>query len=159
MSDWFPTILDLVNISYTPDENRQLDGYSQRYAMIGEAENQRDHILYNIYTNIEEKSFPLPVFALRIGKMKILHTYTGSNQALWWNFTKPLADDDDMSSGSCPQTLALRGTFETLLFDLESDPNETTNLYDDERYKAEQVGTSVHHINCLMYSSDALFCP
>lgn len=142
VSDWFPTMLDFAGIEYTPATGHQLDGYNQRNALLGVEPTTRDHIVYNIYYNVEKKNFILnqtAAFALRNDRYKLIHAYSDANQAKWYDFSAPLDDDSDMTSGSCPQLLALRGTFERMLFDLEKDPNETTNLHDDPAYAEHKV--------------------
>lgn len=136
VSDWFPTIMDMAGLSFTPAMGHELDGVSQASAIFGTAsESPRDHILYNIYYNVDKENFDIfknAAAGVRKGNYKLLHAYKGNEQAEWYNFSTPLSDDYDMESGSCEQMLALRGGFMKWLFDLSKDPNETTNLYSDK---------------------------
>ena len=49
-----------------------------------------------------------------------------------------LADDFNLDQRPCSQ-MNTGSTFEHMLFDLENDPYETTNLYYDDSYAAVRV--------------------
>jgi arylsulfatase A-like enzyme len=141
VSDWFPTILDMADIQYTPDANHSLDGVSQYSAIFEGEAPPRDHILYNMYFNIDRKNFTWDedvVFGIRKGEMKLLYTYTNNRQADWYSFANPQADDDVLSSHSCPQTFAMTGTYSKMLFNLTADPNERKNLFNLPKYRTVQ---------------------
>lgn len=142
VSDWFPTMLDIAGITYTPAAGHEFDGVSQFGSMIGITTSPRTYMLYNIYYNVLEESFNLnlnaPV-AIRNSKYKLVHGYPDTDQGYYYNFSVPLDDDTDMSSGSCPQSLAMRGAYSKMLYNLEEDPNETTNLYSDNTYSSVKV--------------------
>jgi arylsulfatase A-like enzyme len=59
VSDWFPTILDLANITYSPDDHYALDGVSQVSAWRGRGDTPRSTMLYNSYTNAKYMDFDI----------------------------------------------------------------------------------------------------
>jgi arylsulfatase A-like enzyme len=131
VTDWFPTILDLADISYTPDDDYALDGVSQVDAW-SSGTSTRYYMLYNSYYNVQNYFFDMWTngsFAIRNTKYKLMHAYDSSTYGAWYDYDD-LSDDDDISSmGGCSQSGASSGTFTYYLFDLEHDPYETTNLY------------------------------
>jgi arylsulfatase A-like enzyme len=148
VSDWFPTILELADIEYSPTTtDHTLDGVSQAQAMFGLSTVPRDHILYNLYYNVEKKPFYLnrnSAFGVRKNNLKLLHSFEDTDQAMWYDFSEALDDDSVMDSGSCPQMLALRGNYNKFIFDLDADPYETTNLYSDDRFTTQKVKNYVY---------------
>ncbi len=139
VSDWFPTILELAGISsYSPAPGHDLDGFSQVAAMTNMVDtNPRQHLLYNMYLNVQKESFSMygnAALALRDERYKLLHAFVNNPSSKWYDFAQPLDDDADMGSGSCPQFLALVGGYTYFLFDLVNDPNETQNLYNLKAY-------------------------
>ena len=70
---------------------------------------------------------------------KLAHLYTENPQSQWYTFDTPLADDDNMGSYSCPQFMALTGRYNKFLFDLQADPYERNNLFNNPKYAAVKV--------------------
>lgn len=138
ISDWFPTILELAGIEYTATPEHKLDGVSQATAMkIGESANSRTNLLYNLYYNVEGFSFDLSTngsFAIRDTRYKLMHAYDSNPLSEWYDFSSTMADDDNLDSGTCTQSVAMMGTYSKYLFDLQEDPNETNNLYMNSTY-------------------------
>ena len=140
VSDWFPTIVDMAGIE-DYESALALDGYSQYSSITSGKDSPRDYVLYNFYMNIYGKQldfFNNAGGAIRNAKYKLLHTYTNENEE-WYPNEGVFADD------SLTADVALINSMETynvfcssptatqfsyFLFDLESDPYETTNLYD-----------------------------
>lgn len=72
-------------------------------------------------------------------RFKLLHTFTGNGYYdSWFDYTVTLADDFNLDQRPCSQ-MNTGSTFEHMLFDLENDPYETTNLYYDDSYAAVRV--------------------
>lgn len=160
VSDWFPTMLDIAGISYTPTEDHAFDGVSHLDAMYGQASTPREYMLYNIYCNVLKESFNLSLdapVAVRNSVYKLVHGYPYTEQAYYYNFSTSLDDDTDMSSGSCSQTLAMRGAYVKMLFKLDEDPNETTNLYNDDAYGLVKV--IALFVSCLSLLFLTYFAP
>jgi hypothetical protein len=138
VSDWFPTILELANVQYTPAVGHEFDGYSQFSAMTGvSTTNPREFLLYNMYVNVQKESFSMygnSALAIRDKRYKLIHAFINNPSSQWYTFAMPNADDGDMTSGSCPQFLALVGGYNYFLFDLATDPNETKNLFNIVAY-------------------------
>mmetsp|Transcript_7368 Transcript_7368/g.10983 ORF Transcript_7368/g.10983 Transcript_7368/m.10983 type:complete len:623 (-) Transcript_7368:207-2075(-) len=139
VSDWFPTILELSGSDYIPQAGFDLDGVSQVTAMLAAdaTQNARQYLLYNMYYKVNDESFDIysnaPV-AIRDKQYKLAHLYVDNPQAQWYSFEEALSDDSNMGSFSCPQSMALMGRYAKFLFDLDSDPNEKTNLYFNSQY-------------------------
>ena len=142
VSDWFPTILDLAGIDYTPDDDYKLDGVSQKIGFkYGESSNPREYMLYNYYTNVDARSdFNLNMnapAAIRDQQFKLIHAFTDNSLSDWYDSDD--RNDDDAAideSGTCSQSDAMSGTYTKYFFDLKNDPYETTNLYDDDDYQS-----------------------
>ena len=146
VSDWFPTILDLAGISYTPDEDSALDGVSHVDAWLGRdgATIPRDYMLYNYYYDVTDYAFNKWTngsFAIRNAQYKLMHTYDSTAYGAWWDGSDKLDNDDTLAESTCSQALASTGEFTYYLFDLVADPYETTNLYheDGSDYHAAKV--------------------
>jgi arylsulfatase A-like enzyme len=134
VSDWFPTILDLADISYSADDDYALDGVSQVDAW-SSGSSARDYMLYNWYYNVKDQYFDMwknGSFAIRNSKYKLMHAYDSSTYGAWYTDSDLVDNDDVMEPGSCGQSGASTGTFTKWLFDLENDPYETTNLFDND---------------------------
>lgn len=139
VSDWFPTILELADISFTPAPGQELDGVSHAQAFrtlhtSNGANAPRDHILYNIYTNIESEDFNIETngaLGIRKDRYKLLHAFVDNPYSGYYEMNQVLADDGDLKSQSCPQFLSVEGNYTRFLFDLEEDPSEKFNLYDE----------------------------
>mmetsp|Transcript_7366 Transcript_7366/g.10978 ORF Transcript_7366/g.10978 Transcript_7366/m.10978 type:complete len:623 (-) Transcript_7366:207-2075(-) len=139
VSDWFPTILELSGSSgFVPAEGFLLDGVSHASALqSSKSPCPRQYLLYNMYYKVNDESFDIysnaPV-AIRDKQYKLAHLYVDNPQAQWYSFEEALSDDSNMGSFSCPQSMALMGRYAKFLFDLDSDPNEKTNLYFNSQY-------------------------
>jgi arylsulfatase A-like enzyme len=133
VSDWLPTIIDLAGITtWSPKPGFDLDGFSHANDLLQETKlYNREYLLYNAYSHIETESFDLVQsgsFAIRNRQYKLLHAYLNNPTSLYYDFSEPLDDDNDMRSGSCPQFLSQIGMYTEFVFDLKADPYETTNL-------------------------------
>jgi arylsulfatase I/J len=135
VSDWLPTLLGLAGVSFSARDGYALDGVDQSAAIRQLSDSPpRSHILYNMYVNVSSQpTFDMytnvPV-AVRDGRYKLLHAFVGNPTALWYDFFEERANDDDLGGYSaCSQTQAMTGTYTLFLFDLQSDPYETTNLF------------------------------
>ena len=148
VSDWFPTILSLTNIDYTPGQDNQLDGINQLYAMFGEEDPPREYLLYNYYTMIPGYFFDMWIngsLAIRNSQYKLLHTFNSSTYSNWYEPEMIVGVDDDINSGSCSEfSETLSGIFQYYLFDLENDPYETTNLYYSTNREIEKAKTDLY---------------
>ena len=149
VSDWFPTILDMAGVAHTPAAGFELDGVSHHAALTatGRAATRppREHLLINYYYNpaspADTHMTSVPM-AVRNSRYKLMHTYDSLKAGAWYGRDDVAESDDDLlTQGGCAQAVAWKtGKFTYYLFDLESDPNETTNLYDaDADMTAVQV--------------------
>jgi len=140
VSDWFPTILDLAGIDYTPDDDYALDGISQKIGL-KYGSSPRTLMLYNFYTNDEKIKFILGTTApaaIRNQQFKLIYAYADTEVSDW--HSSDVRNDDDYNlekSGTCDQSESLSGTYTAFFFDLTNDPNETTNLYDEDEYQTQ----------------------
>lgn len=143
VTDWFPSILDLAGIEHSPGTSNALDGVSQVEAWEKGADyNSRSYMLYNYYYDINDEDFTMwtsAPLAVRNSQYKLIHAYTGGSSADWWSYDTKKDNDDMLADATCGQVDALDGTYTYMLYDLETDPYETTNLYDDSAYAAIQV--------------------
>ena len=137
VSDWFPTILGMTGISYSPASGHTLDGYDQ-WTYIQNAssasDSPRTHMLYNYYMDVDHKSWNESVRAVRNGQYKLIETYTGSG--LDDTVDADYIEDDDADlSGTTECSQGNLGTvYSSMLFDLDADPYESNNLYYDDDY-------------------------
>ena len=131
ISDWFPTILALANIDYTPDDDFSLDGVNQVDGWLGKSV-PRTSMLYNMYIKLTDYNFNIWTngsFAVRDDKYKLMHTYDDHSYGAWFDIDTEVLDDDELDSGDrCAQQF-VTGSFTYWLFDLVNDPYETTNIY------------------------------
>lgn len=131
ISDWFPTIMALAQITYTPSSGYELDGVNQVDGWTGK-KIPRSTMLYNMYTNISDYNFNIWTngsFAVRDGRYKLMHTYDDKDYGNWYSIDDEIENDDDLDSGDkCAQQF-VKGKFTYWFFDLQNDPYETTNLY------------------------------
>lgn len=131
ISDWFPTIMELANIDYSPDDDNALDGVSQISGWTGVSVPRSD-MLYNMYTHLTDINFDIWTngsFAVRDSRYKLMHTYDDKTYGTWDDIDETTADDDNLDSeNGCAQQF-VTGVFEYWLFDLDTDPYETKNIY------------------------------
>ena len=157
ISDWFPTILNLTGITFVPKEGYELDGLSHVGLWLDVISNTsesgyvtstpRSHVLYNYYYNVQDSFYDKWVngsFAIRNDKYKLMHAYDAPDYGDWFDYTEKLENDDSLAEAICSQTLAASGIFTYFLFDLENDPYETTNLYDDGSDETEAAKTELY---------------
>lgn len=133
ISDWFPTILALANIEYTPSDDYKLDGINQLDGWKGTS-TPRTVLLYNMYIDITDYNFNIwynGSFAIRDEKYKLMHTYDDPDYGDWYYPDTTLDDDSIDKETRCAQQF-VKGVFTYWLFDLVNDPYETTNIYDSE---------------------------
>ena len=83
VSDWFPTILSMANISYIPGKKLELDGFDQ-YPNLQSTilKSPRQYMLYNYYYKVGAKDFDLWIngtAAIRDSRYKLMHTFTSAN--------------------------------------------------------------------------------
>jgi len=109
----------------------------------------RTKMLYNSFTSIagaRRDIWTNGTFAIRNDRYKLIHFYNSTRYAKWYDTDASgvLDDDDNLESKQCQYTSAQasskHGTtppaFVYALFDLQSDPYEKVNLYDDDTYAA-----------------------
>jgi arylsulfatase A-like enzyme len=145
VSDWFPTILDMAGASYDAPADYELDGYSHYEAISNNDDADydvvpREYMLYNAYTKVMEGDgaytfdvWTNGVFAIRNSQYKLIHSYNGSK--LMEAVNDDVVNDDDAELSiitDCKQVDAYDGAYQMELFDLDSDPYETKNLYYSE---------------------------
>ena len=152
VTDWFPTLLSLAGISYTPTSNHSFDGvdHSTMISNWGSDDESltaspRSNMVYNIYYNVYNVSFKdnLFPFAVRDSRYKLMRTFTNNTLSSWYNYGIEYANDDNLAHCGCGQNGAILGDFDQFLFDLDEDPNETTNLYDSTIEEHVTVKTSL----------------
>ena len=144
--DWFPTILDMAGVSYTPPAGYELDGVSH-WAKLQTLDNSnsdavvispRTYMLYNYYADVDEVDFPTDgvVRAARNSQYKYITTWVDDAYSSWDEPDVAQSDDSNLETwGTCEQANGWKiGTYSEFLFDLASDPYEVTNLWDDETY-------------------------
>ena len=143
VTDWFPTILGLAEITYKPEDGYELSGFDQTDSMFSLKDNDspRTGMLYNYYYNPADPSASTKTFwtsvpcAVRNSQYKLMHTYEASDfSGLWYEASAKMEDDDkyvELYQG-CTQEVSQSGTFTYYLFDLKNDPYETTNLYSSD---------------------------
>lgn len=148
-TDWFPTILQLAGVDYTPGGGHELDGFSHVDAWMGRTNSApRDYMLYNYYYQVTDYSFDKWTngsFAIRNGQYKLMHTFDSTAYGAWWDGEDRLDNDDSLAEGSCSQASAMTGEYTYYLFDLVNDPYETTNLYHED-------GTDYHSAKIDLYA-------
>jgi arylsulfatase A-like enzyme len=131
VSDWFPTILALAEIDYTPDDGFELDGVNQVVGWSG-GDSPRSIMLYNMYTHLTDYNFNIwynGSFAVRDQRFKLMHTYNDSDYGAWYSPDVSIENDDELDSDNrCAQQF-LKGEFTYFLYDLDEDPYEKNNLY------------------------------
>jgi arylsulfatase A-like enzyme len=137
ISDWFPTILEMTQSTFTAEDGFALDGVSHVKAWTGDEDYPRTTMLYNYYANVDFYTFNLWTngsFAVRNQQYKLMHHFNSSTYGAWFSTSEIDEDDDDLAADvrCAPQACFGDGDFTYYLFDLISDPYETTNLYYSE---------------------------
>eukprot|EP01034_Spumella_vulgaris_P025603 gene25603-32076_t len=167
VSDWFPTILALANISdYQPAKSHVISGHDQSMALTqGEQHNTRSHLLYNTYHNVQGMNFDTQVngtFAIRNERYKLMHAWDGP-EAQWFDKGETLPNDDQLNrSASCFPISTNGSTFTFFLFDLVGDPYERVNLYDNSSYskvKSELYALALKYNEAAVFQSSAAADP
>ena len=138
VTDWMPTLLDLVNITYTPDNGSAFDGFSHAETWASgnvSGESSRDFMLYNYFYGVQGFDFNLWTngsFAIRDVQYKLMHTYDSNSYGTYLAPDELIDNDDSLAEGTCNQAFAATGTFSYFLFDLVNDPYEKVNLYEND---------------------------
>ena len=135
VTDWFPTLMDLVGRSFVARDDHPLDGVSH-YAnfMDGDAPAPRTYMLYNSYYNVRTQNLDMwtdGAFAIRDDRYKLIHFFDNSVYGGWYDAYVENADDDNADVTECSSVAEelTQGDFVYALFDLQNDPYETTNIY------------------------------
>ena len=143
VSDWMPTILDMADLSYTAATGYELDGVSH-WGYLNSKDDDgvypRSYLLYNYIVDVGGKDFSLdsnaPVAVRNQDGFKLIHSYVGNPSTEYYDYDTILDDDSTMNlKWECTQSDSMSGgEYKMMLFDLSSDPYETTDLYDDPTY-------------------------
>jgi arylsulfatase A-like enzyme len=115
VSDWFPTILELADITYEAEDDYSIDGVSQVSAWT-DSTSTRTTMLYNSYTNAAsydlDSMWENGPFAVRNEQYKLIHFYNGTYAD--WHYYDATANDDDafsVYSSNCVANEALDGEY------------------------------------------------
>lgn len=131
--DWVPTLLTVAGI--TPKASPQLDGVSQWDQIIFKnTTDARTNMVYNINPLCNDGQAQRPKAAVRSGKYKLLHEC--------YNVTG--IDKKTNTGGYNPSN---EGPY---LFDLETDPGETTNLADQNPEIVSQLEKLMEYYATVM---------
>jgi arylsulfatase A-like enzyme len=152
VSDWFPTILNMVGVDFQEREGFELDGVSQIDGFQGEKKRPRIYMLYNSYTNVANVEFDMWTngpFAIRNEQYKLVHYFNSDTYAGYQLFEETLEDDQLWTSKTkeCKSVTSFNGEFTYALYDLVNDPYETNNLYDSTD---EEIVTAKNELYELM---------
>ena len=95
VSDWFPTLLDMTSITYSPISTYAIDGVSHYSAIMNGAvttdttktiDSPRPYLLMNYYYdphNEKDTMYTNKAMAIRNEQYKLLHTYTNPEASAW----------------------------------------------------------------------------
>ena len=116
----------------------------------------REYLLYNYYYNPGKGVMDSNDFfkgapgAVRNARYKLMHTYDSTTAGTWFKASQVSDNGDDnlQEKGGCTQAAAAEGQFTYFLFDLDNDPNETTNLYDSS-VEITEVQQTLYKQVCL----------
>ena len=100
VSDWFPTILDMASVKYSPKSKYALDGVSHYDAMVDGKDAPRDYMLYNYYYDASDSKKDLwsgQAMAIRNDRYKLMHTYESPSAAAWYSASEAMKYDDDFT--------------------------------------------------------------
>ena len=84
VTDWFPTILSMANLSFTPADGYALDGFDHYSNIIGRLngrQDAREYLLVNYYMPDTDTATSLWTgypFAIMNRRYKLIHTYNNS---------------------------------------------------------------------------------
>ena len=99
VTDWFPTILDMAEIPFSPRSGFNLDGVSHRDPLLyGLHFTPRSDLLYNYYLNVQDsdpqkwQNVPL---AIRDDRFKLIHAYVGNPTSAYYTTDDTAAEDGD----------------------------------------------------------------
>ena len=152
VSDWFPTILDLANITnFKPRIGYELDGISQFQSWKSDILPIRKDMLYNSAYQVAKKNFHYMTngsFAVRNEKYKLIHFYDSPNYGDWYDYNTVSNDDDSPNVAECATTTYdyFNGKFVYALYDLINDPYETTNLYDSNILEIQAIKSELYEM-------------
>lgn len=165
VTDWFPTMLTMANIKFTPSAGMELDGVDQSDAMkLGDKYNARETMVYNMYMNVDDEDFDIYTnsnVAVRNKQFKLIHAYTDNYCADWYTVSEESDNDDNVAYNGynyCGQTQSLEGNYVTMLFDLVNDPYETTDLFSDSAYASVKVCGLIFDLYILILIYFRLSC-
>ena len=117
VTDWFPTIVDIVGISYSASNGYDLDGVSHYSSIFdGDDDAPRDYMLYNYFydpASPDEDLWSGKAVAIRNDRYKLMHTYDSSTAGYWYTADQTLDSDDHFSlyDGCAQFTALLDGDF------------------------------------------------
>jgi arylsulfatase A-like enzyme len=120
--DWYPTLLKMAGADLTyPKQPHELDGFDFWPTISNGAKSPRKQMLYNVYPNMGG--------AIRVDNWKLIRGFNCSSNfnCLWSRYYNDsnsktvLTDPPGINASAITSEHAM-------LFDLESDPNETTNM-------------------------------
>ena len=108
ISDWFPTLLSLVDASYSPSTSNTLDGVDHSSAWFDSSLTPRSKMVYNIYQHVSDYEMDIWVnasFAVRNSRFKLLHTYSDGDYGGWYpsSYKLDVAEDTVDSEAECDQ--------------------------------------------------------
>ena len=155
VSDWFPTILDMTGVDYTPSSSNSFDGVSHwlnMQSLDGSTNDDamsspRTVMLYNYYTDVKEQDgwLDTPVRAVRDSQYKLIESWENNYSGYFWPDTTLEDDRDLLQYGSCQQPNSWEsGTYTQYLFDLKNDPYETVNLWGLKDLESVQASLYAH---------------
>lgn len=143
MTDWFPTILDLAGIEYTPNIGYELDGVSHVEGW-STSISPRTSMVYGMYSGItigdSTSSCESLSCAVRNTRYKLITSYPDSIGCQWYEVDDTDDDGDISQTSACTVwgSVDLTTNHSHQLYDLFLDPYETTNLYDIAEYAVVQ---------------------
>lgn len=166
------SLAGIDNYSPTPDTDQSLDGYDQSQAIMTAASSAgvvdddgsdtrsrtssssnshavfpsvRQYVLYNVYANVEGKDYNISTngsFAIRDSRYKLMHGYSGPESG--WFSEDVVQETDDFTIVNDSYPISTDYPFTYYLFDLVSDPYETSNLYNNSLY--DSIKTNLYQL-------------
>lgn len=101
ITDWFPTMLAISGITYTPEDGYELDGVNHLPSLLYGESTPRETMLYNFYYNVDYYAFDMWIngsFAVRNTQYKLMHTFNSSVYGVWYQPEDVLDDDDAITT-------------------------------------------------------------